>query len=96
VAYGVPVTRERLGRIEEAEAGARQALADSGHRVRNLRVRDLGDRARLEVDRDLVAAADERVLAAIRAAGFDQVEVDPLGFRSGAMNELLPEPERFR
>jgi uncharacterized protein len=96
VAYGVPVTRERLGRIEEAEAGARQALVDSGHRVRNLRVRDLGDRARLEVDRDLVAAADERVLAAIRAAGFDQVEVDPLGFRSGAMNELLPEPERFR
>jgi pyridinium-3,5-biscarboxylic acid mononucleotide sulfurtransferase len=64
--------------------------------VRDLRVRDLGDRARLEVDRDLVASVDAPVLDAVRAAGFDVVEVDPLGFRSGAMNELLPEPERFR
>jgi pyridinium-3,5-biscarboxylic acid mononucleotide sulfurtransferase len=96
VAYGVPVTRDRLARIEEAEAGARRALTDAGHVVRDLRVRDLGDRARLEVDRDLVASVDAPVLDAVRAAGFDVVEVDPLGFRSGAMNELLPEPERFR
>jgi uncharacterized protein len=96
VAYGVPVTRERLVRIEQAEAAARDALAEAGHRVRDLRVRDLGDRARLEVDRELVEAVDEQVLGAVRAAGFDEVEVDPLGFRSGAMNELLPEPDRFR
>jgi uncharacterized protein len=35
-------------------------------------------------------------LDVVRAAGFTEAEVDPLGFRSGSMNELLPEPERFR
>ena len=96
VAYGVPVTRERLARVELAEASARRVLAASGLQVRDLRVRDLGDRARLEVDRDLVATIGDDVLRAVRDAGFDDVEVDPLGFRSGALNEMLPDPERFR
>jgi uncharacterized protein len=30
------------------------------------------------------------------AAGFAVADVDPRGFRSGAMNELLATPERFR
>ena len=34
------------------------------------------------------------LLAAV--AGFDRVEVDPRGFRSGSMNELLPDPVRYR
>ncbi|HET6165799.1 MAG TPA: ATP-dependent sacrificial sulfur transferase LarE [Marmoricola sp.] len=96
VAYGVTITRDRLERVERAEAAARQALADRGHRPRDLRVRDLGDAARLEVDRHLVDRVDEIVLDAVRSAGFDAVEVDPLGFRSGAMNELLPDPDRYR
>ena len=96
VAYGVPVTRERLARVERAEESARRVLSRSRLPVRNLRVRDLGDRARLEVDRDLVPEIGDDVLEAVRAAGFDAVDVDPLGFRSGAMNELLPDPERFR
>ena len=96
VAYGVPITRDRLARVELAESAARQALTEAGHAVRDLRVRDLGDQARLEVDRQLVDRVDEAVLDAIRAAGFAEVEVDPLGFRSGAMNELLPDPERYR
>jgi uncharacterized protein len=96
VAYGIPITRERLTRVERAEDAARRALATAGHEARDLRVRDLGDRARLEVDRDLVDRVDDAVVAAIRSAGFAEVEVDPLGFRSGAMNELLPDPDRFR
>jgi len=96
VAYGVPITRERLARVEQAERAAREALTDAGHTVRNLRVRDLGDQARLEVDAMLVDRVDDGVLLAIREAGFDEVEVDPQGFRSGAMNELLPDPERWR
>lgn len=96
VAYGIPITRARLARVERAEAAARAAFAAAGLVVRDVRVRDLGDRARLEVDRALVDLVDDEVLAAIREAGFADVEVDPRGFRSGAMNELLPEPERFR
>ena len=39
---------------------------------------------------------DEATLAAVREAGFADAEVDPLGFRSGAMNELLDDPDRYR
>jgi uncharacterized protein len=96
VAYGVAITRDRLARVERAEAAVRQALADAGHPVRDLRVRDLGDRARVEVDRELVHLVDDAVLDSVRAAGFAEAELDPLGFRSGAMNELLADPEHFR
>jgi pyridinium-3,5-biscarboxylic acid mononucleotide sulfurtransferase len=91
VAYGVPVTRERLERIGRAEAAVRAALAGAGLAVRDLRVRDLGDTARIEVDDAAVAAAAAlpSVLAAAREAGFERAEVDPRGFRSGSMNELL-------
>jgi uncharacterized protein len=98
IAYGLEVTPARLARVERAELAARTALAAAGIAVENLRVRDLGDGARLEVDRtrvtDVAAAAD--VTEAVRSAGFARVELDPRGFRSGAMNELLAEPERYR
>jgi uncharacterized protein len=87
VAYGVEVTPHRLARVERAEAAVRVVLGD---RVRNLRVRDLGDRASVEVDRDLLPLPDEAALvAAVRGAGFDVAAVDPRGFRSGSMNDLL-------
>jgi uncharacterized protein (TIGR00268 family) len=97
IAYGVPVSAEGLARVEAAEASLRAAMADAGLPVRNLRVRDLGgDTARVEVDADLVTELAGRadVLAAV--GGFDLVEVDPRGFRSGSMNELLPDPVRYR
>jgi uncharacterized protein len=97
IAYGVPVSAEGLARVEAAEATLRAAMADAGLPVRNLRVRDLGgDTARVEVDADLVTAlaGREDLLAAV--GGFDLVEVDPRGFRSGSMNELLPDPVRYR
>ncbi len=95
VAFGIEITPARLARVERAEAGLRAALVDAGLRVQNLRVRDLGDRARVEVDRDLITAASAH-LHAVREAGFEEVELDPSGFRSGAMNELLTEPEKYR
>ena len=88
VAFGIEITPSRLGRIERAEAGVRQALADEGIKVANLRVRDLGERGRLEVDQAAVPAvtASAAVLDAVLAAGFTEAEVDPRGFRSGSMN----------
>ena len=98
VAFGIEISPSRLARVERAEAGARAALAAAGVAVENLRVRDLGDTARLEVDISAVpvAGSTAAVLDAVRAAGFEDVEVDPRGFRSGAMNELLPDPEHYR
>ena len=101
IAYGVPVSAERLARVELAEAALRAALTGAGLTVRDLRVRDLGTvegagTARVEVDADRVAdvAARPELLAAVQ--GFDRVELDPRGFRSGSMNELLPDPVRYR
>ena len=99
IAYGVPVDREGLRRVERAEVGLRRALGESGIVVRDLRVRDLGaDRARVEVDEDAVApvSLSAAATAAVQEAGFTVVEVDPRGFRSGSMNELLPDPARWR
>ena len=90
VAYGVEVTPYRLGRVERAEAAARAALEGAG--LVNLRVRDLGDRASVEVDGALLPLDPEvetRLLADVREAGFGEAVVDPRGFRSGSMNERL-------
>lgn len=95
IAYGIKITPARLARVEQAEAALRHALTEAGHEVANVRVRDLGDVARVEVDRALVEAAGEH-LGVVRAAGFGDVEVDPLGFRSGSMNELLDDPDKYR
>jgi len=112
VAYGISITPTRLARVERAEAELRATFARLDLPVANLRVRDLGEaaepaspsgwtgeRARIEVDADFAerAAAMPEVSAAVRSAGFDDVEVDLRGFRSGSMNEALPtaEPNSF-
>ena len=83
-------------RVDRAETAAREALSAAGIPVRDLRVRDLGDSARLEVDAGLVeaVAADSRVTSAVRDAGFEAVTVEP--FRSGSMNDLLADPRPYR
>jgi uncharacterized protein len=96
IAYGVEVTAQRLSRVERAETSLRLRLAAAGFAVRDLRVRDLGDRALVEVDPQLVGVVGRRpeLLAAVE--GFDTVELDPRGFRSGAMNERLVDADRWR
>ena len=98
VAYGIEVSPFRLARIERAELAVRAALEAGGVPVRNLRVRDLDDVASIEVDTELLGAARQlpAVVAAAVGAGFPSARLDEKGFRSGSMNERLPEPERFR
>ncbi|MCW2677549.1 MAG: uncharacterized protein JWR70_2589 [Modestobacter sp.] len=101
IAYGVPVSAQRLARVEAAETALRAALADAGLPVRDLRIRDLGavagqETARVEVDLARVADLVARPELVARVTGFDRVEVDRRGFRSGSMNELLPDPVRYR
>jgi uncharacterized protein len=96
IAYGIAITPHRLARVEAAEAGLRAALAGAGLAVQDLRVRDLGDVARVEVDGAQVATLAARPDLLASVTGFDRVELDPRGFRSGAMNELLADPARHR
>ncbi len=96
VAYGIEVTPHRLARVERAEVGVRSALAHAGIVARDLRVRDLGDRASIELDAALLEGpssitADVRrtLLDAVLDAGFEVADLDPRGFRSGSLNEAL-------
>jgi uncharacterized protein len=102
IAYGLEVTPSGLARVERAETAVRAALGAAGTRSRDVRVRDLGDHASVELDAAVAAALRTRpdltelVVTAVRRAGFPDARVDPRGFRSGSMNERLAEPERFR
>jgi len=98
VAYGVPVTAGRLARIERAEDAVRTRLRASGRAVTDLRVRDLGDTVRIEIDAGAVdqARGDAGILAAIRSSGFGSEPVDVQAFRSGSLNELLDDPQSWR
>ncbi|GAA4627484.1 ATP-dependent sacrificial sulfur transferase LarE [Actinoallomurus vinaceus] len=93
VAYGIEVTSARLARIERAETAVRELF---GGTVRDLRVRDLGDAVRLEVDPNLVerARGDQAVSAAIREAGFAATPIRVEVFRSGSMNDVLAASDR--
>jgi len=88
IPYGTAVTQERLRRIERAEEALR-ALGIDG----DLRVRDHGDLARIELAADTLAAWLEPAAAAtlaraVRGAGFARVALDLRGFRSGSLNVL--------
>lgn len=102
VAYGLEVTPARLARIERVEEAVRAALSAAGIDRLSLRVRDLGEQARIEVDAAYLSQvmSDTRLRAdleaAATAAGFVSAFIDPAGFRSGAMNELLADPDRYR
>jgi pyridinium-3,5-biscarboxylic acid mononucleotide sulfurtransferase len=89
IAYGVEVTSARLARVERAEVALRNALHAVGIDVRDLRVRDLGDHARVEVDVPLVPVVRDRIDLSDVVDEWDRVELDPRGFRSGSMNEVL-------
>lgn len=86
-AYGVRITQEGLLRVARAEDYVRELLG-----VEELRVRDLGGRASVEVAHEHIAMLD-RLSAHMRSRllglGFSDVVIDAEGFRSGKLNEAL-------
>jgi uncharacterized protein len=88
IPYGSEISTERLDRVDRAEEVVRQ------QGVQQLRVRDHGDIARVEVsagDIELLArpGVREAVVSGIKSAGFRYVSLDLEGYRTGAMNEGL-------
>lgn len=85
--YGTPIDPVELRRVAQGERG----LRGLGFRV--VRVRHHGPLARVELGRDeLERVADpgvaREVERVVRAAGFAQVEIDPRGYRRGALNVI--------
>jgi uncharacterized protein len=88
IAYGTPVTIERLSTVERGEEIMRRLG------FREFRVRHHDELVRLEVapsELDLALSREvvDTLAQKFRALGFKYVTLDLHGFRSGAMNEIL-------
>lgn len=89
IQYGQLITPERLQRVEKSENFIRQLTG-----VKELRVRDHGNIARIEVgmsERKLFfdEALLETIGNALRDYGFRYVSLDLFGYKTGNMNEAL-------
>ena len=89
IPYGTEVTAERLALVERGEA----ALRNLGFRQVRVRYRD--DLASVEIASDELSRAlqpevSAAIIAAVQAAGFADVTIDPKGYRQGSLNEALP------
>lgn len=87
--YGTPVTADGLARVAAAEDRIRRLG------FRQFRVRHHGDVARLEVDPAEVGEAAgpelrERIIRALKEAGYRYAALDLEGYRTGSLNEVLP------
>lgn len=83
--YGTTITPSRLTQVATCE----RVLRERGFAV--CRVRYFGSCARIEVAPDEIARLRDsgllaEVSAQFRAAGFDDIEVDPEGYRQGSLN----------
>jgi len=88
IAYGTPVTIERLRTIDRGE----EVMREMG--FREFRVRHHDELVRLEVapaelNRALAREVADELARRFRALGFRYVTLDLHGYRSGAMNEVL-------
>ena len=86
--YGVEITYDKLSRIHQAEEFLKQ------YGIRELRVRDHGELARIEVSRvEMQLIIDDNIMQEIvtkfKSLGYRYITLDMMGFRSGSMNEAL-------
>ncbi len=92
--YGTGITRENLTRVDRAET----LLRDRGFRVFRVRFHDERT-ARIEVGaadipRFLDPSLREPLVTAFKELGFTYVTLDLQGYRTGSMNEILPDEVR--
>ncbi len=92
IPYGHAITVEVLGQVAQAEAFLKREVG-----LRQVRVRHHGEVARLEVKPDDILrvaqpGTRERIQRKLREIGFTYVTLDLAGFRSGSLNEGLPQP----
>lgn len=88
IAYGTPVTIERLGEVERGEEIMRE-LGFHEFRVRHHEKLVRLEIAPAEMERALRREVVDALAAKFRALGFRYVTLDLHGYRTGAMNEIL-------
>jgi uncharacterized protein len=91
IPYGQPVTPEKLAMIEQAD----DLLLSLG--FTQVRVRHLGTLARIELDKNEIPryqndkSVQKAVEEKLKALGFNNVVLDPEGYRMGNLNSALLE-----
>ncbi len=83
--YGVEITPQRLQQIDQAEQELRR------HGVNQVRLRDHGDVARIEVetgDLPLVLEARRAIATTLQELGWKHVTLDLQGYREGSYDEV--------
>jgi uncharacterized protein len=90
IPYGTAITADKLKAVDEVE----NVLWKLG--FKQLRVRHHGEIARIEVPPDELAHLCDSVIRAqvlkvAKASGFKYVTADLQGYRTGSMNEVLPD-----
>lgn len=93
IVYGLEVTEQRLGQINEAESFLRELG------LIEFRVRHHDTVARIEVNPEDIEKvttepARSQIVEKLKSLGFKFVTVDLQGFRSGALNEALSEQQK--
>jgi len=93
IAYGLEISQENLGQVEEAEEFLR------GLGLVEFRVRHHGDIARIEVHPEdmgkiIQRETREKIVEKMKDLGFKFVALDMTGFRSGSLNEILSQAEK--
>jgi uncharacterized protein len=90
IQFGLSVTPERLQQVERAEAVIRECGVTG-----DVRVRHLGDLARVEVlaaERPLVEARWGEIAGRLCALGFAEAELDARGYRRGSLLPIAAGP----
>lgn len=88
IPYGEPVTMEKLTRIGRAES----MLRAKGFRQVRVRTIDGGAAARIEVLPEEIVRLNEMLVdvsAELSFLGYKRIDVDPKGYRTGSLNEMI-------
>ena len=91
IPYGVNITMNRLQKVEKAE----NIMRELGFKQNRARLQD-DHTVRIEIekedfDRILDGDIRHKIVDKVKKLGFTYVTLDLEGFRSGSMNEILPE-----
>lgn len=88
IPWGTTVTAEKLARIEKSEIMIKQLFG-----VKQVRVRDFGNNASIEVDRNEIVLLEDKKKRTILeeymiSLEFSKISIDPNGYRPGKLNVI--------
>jgi uncharacterized protein len=89
IPYGIPVTQEKLEQIAQGEAYLHALNFEI------VRVRNTGPTAKIEVlpaDIERLVSLRGLIVDYFKQIGFKYITLDLEGYRSGSLNEVLPQP----